>query len=151
MEEIERETSQPKRRIFQPNVLTNMLIEGACNNGGLSVSDFVNDAIVEYFSTSNIDDLYAICKENAAPINDQLKKEEEKMNENMKKNGLAKTQEVLAYLNVSRGFLRREVESGRLTAYKIGRNSYRYRWDEIEEYINSGRFVAKEKPKEISH
>lgn len=49
------------RKIFQPNPLTNEILEGVCGNGGTNLSDFVNDAITSYFT----------------PANEQLKKEVE--------------------------------------------------------------------------
>lgn len=41
------------RKIFQPNALTNEIIEGVCGNGGTNISDFMNDAIVSYFTPAN--------------------------------------------------------------------------------------------------
>lgn len=49
------------RKIFQPNFLTNELIDGVCGNSGTNISDFVNNAITDYFT----------------PITDPLKKEAE--------------------------------------------------------------------------
>ena len=49
------------RKIFQPNALTNEIIEGVCGNAGANISNFMNDAIVSYYT----------------PTNDQLKKEVE--------------------------------------------------------------------------
>lgn len=41
------------RKIFQPTPLTNALLEGACGNGKVNLSDFVNNAISEYFTPVN--------------------------------------------------------------------------------------------------
>lgn len=41
------------RKIFQPNPLTNALLEGACGQGGASLSDFVNTTIADYFKPTN--------------------------------------------------------------------------------------------------
>ncbi len=41
------------RKIFQPNPLTNALLEGACGQGGANLSDFVNTTIVDYFKPTN--------------------------------------------------------------------------------------------------
>lgn len=44
-----------ERKIFQPNPLTAMLIEGACDKdkGGLNISDFTNKAILNYYTPYN--------------------------------------------------------------------------------------------------
>ncbi|EFU77976.1 hypothetical protein [Lachnoanaerobaculum saburreum] len=41
-----------ERKIFQPTILTAMLIEGACDKdrGGANISDFTNKAIIEYYT-----------------------------------------------------------------------------------------------------
>lgn len=52
------------------------------------------------------------------------------------KNRLATTKEVMTYLGISRAFLSKEMASGRLKAYQIG-NSYKFRWNDVEEYVNA--------------
>ncbi len=44
-----------ERKIFQPNVLTDMLIKGACDKGkgGTNISDFTNKAIMNYYRPYN--------------------------------------------------------------------------------------------------
>lgn len=42
------------RKIFQPNALTNTLLEGVCGNGATNLSDFVNSTITEYFTPVNV-------------------------------------------------------------------------------------------------
>ena len=41
------------RKIFQPNYLTNTLIEGACASGNIGMSDLVNHTIINYFTPKN--------------------------------------------------------------------------------------------------
>lgn len=43
------------RKIFQPNTLTGMLIDGACDKdkGGANISEFTNDAIINYYTPYN--------------------------------------------------------------------------------------------------
>lgn len=47
------------RKIFQPDRLTNLLLDGACGKDKINLSDFMNAAITEYFT----------------PLNDKLKSE----------------------------------------------------------------------------
>lgn len=41
------------RKIFQPNVLTNALLEYACGKNKVNLSDFINSAIMEYLKPIN--------------------------------------------------------------------------------------------------
>lgn len=45
-----------ERKIFQPNILTGMLIAGACDRdkGGANISEFTNNAIINYFTPHNV-------------------------------------------------------------------------------------------------
>ena len=47
--------AKTERKIFQPNPLTAMLIEGACDKdkGGTNISDFTNRAILSYYTPYN--------------------------------------------------------------------------------------------------
>lgn len=42
------------RKIFQPNILTNTLLDGVCNGRGMNLSDFVNSSITEFFTPINV-------------------------------------------------------------------------------------------------
>lgn len=41
------------RKIFQPNTLTNELVNGVCSDGEINLSDFINRAVTSYFTPKN--------------------------------------------------------------------------------------------------
>ncbi len=44
---------KPTRKIFQPDAVVAMIIDGACDKGGNNISDFTNAAIENYYTPNN--------------------------------------------------------------------------------------------------